>query len=52
MSKAKAAARAVGGFVAAPDFGVNRPEGATDFNDLAPGVRISPGQLRTIQPWR
>ena len=29
------AARAVGGLLAVPDFGENRPEGATDFNDLA-----------------
>ncbi|MGH8611629.1 MAG: DUF3631 domain-containing protein, partial [Gammaproteobacteria bacterium] len=29
------AARAVGALVAAPDFGEGRPEGATDFNDLA-----------------
>ncbi len=29
------AARAVGELLAIPDFGDNRPEGATDFNDLA-----------------
>lgn len=29
------AARAVGGVVAIPDFGTDRPDGATDFNDLA-----------------
>jgi putative DNA primase/helicase len=34
MSKATAAAQAVGGTVAVPDFGVNRPDRATDFNDL------------------
>ena len=34
MSKAKEAAQAVGGLLAAPDFGLDRPEGATDFNDL------------------
>ena len=28
------AAQSVGGRVAAPDFGADRPEGATDFNDL------------------
>lgn len=33
-SKAEAAAKAVGGGVAVPDFGPNRPEGVTDFNDL------------------
>lgn len=35
MAKAREAARAVDGVVAIPDFGSNRPEGATDFNDLA-----------------
>ena len=35
LTKATAAARAVGGLLAIPDFGVDRPEGATDFNDLA-----------------
>ena len=34
-SKAEAAARAVGGVVAIPDFGPDRPDSATDFNDLA-----------------
>ncbi|MGH8569280.1 MAG: AAA family ATPase, partial [Gammaproteobacteria bacterium] len=29
------AARAVGGLMAVPDFGPDRPEGAKDFNDLA-----------------
>ena len=29
------AARSVGGRVAIPDFGANRPDGATDFNDMA-----------------
>ncbi len=29
------AARAIGGLVAVPDFGENRPEGLKDFNDLA-----------------
>ncbi|PIV89415.1 MAG: hypothetical protein COW48_00655, partial [Hydrogenophilales bacterium CG17_big_fil_post_rev_8_21_14_2_50_63_12] len=29
------AARAVAGMVAVPDFGTGRPDGATDFNDLA-----------------
>jgi putative DNA primase/helicase len=28
------AARSVGGLLAVPDFGADRPEGATDFNDL------------------
>lgn len=35
LTKATAAARAVGGLLAVPDFGANRPEGATDFNDMA-----------------
>ncbi|MEO5347922.1 MAG: toprim domain-containing protein [Magnetococcus sp. YQC-9] len=34
MSKATTAARAIGGLLAVPNFGENRPEGATDFNDL------------------
>lgn len=35
LTKATEAARAVGGRVSAPDFGTDRPEGATDFNDMA-----------------
>lgn len=35
VTKATAAAQKVGGKLAIPDFGENRPEGATDFNDLA-----------------
>jgi putative DNA primase/helicase len=35
LTKATAAALSVGGLVAKPDFGTDRPEGATDFNDLA-----------------
>lgn len=35
MSKAKAAALAVGGKLAIPTFGADRPAGASDFNDLA-----------------
>lgn len=34
ITKATAAAQAVGGCVAVPDFGANRPDRATDFNDL------------------
>mgnify|MGYP000917474377 CR=1 FL=1 len=34
ITKAFAAAEAVGGVVAMPDFGIDRPAGATDFNDL------------------
>lgn len=35
LTKAREAAQAVGGLVAVPDFGPERPEKATDFNDLA-----------------
>jgi putative DNA primase/helicase len=35
LTKACEAARAVGGLLAVPDFGPERPAGATDFNDLA-----------------
>lgn len=35
LRKATEAARAVGALLAVPDFGEDRPEGATDFNDLA-----------------
>ena len=35
ITKATEAARAVGGLVAIPNFGTDRPQGATDFNDLA-----------------
>ncbi len=34
LTKASEAARVVGGWLAVPDFGERRPEGATDFNDL------------------
>jgi putative DNA primase/helicase len=34
MSKAREAAQAVGGKLAVPNFGANRPDGVTDFNDL------------------
>ncbi len=35
VTKARAAAEAVAGIVAVPDFGSNRPANGTDFNDLA-----------------
>ncbi|MBV9825736.1 MAG: DUF927 domain-containing protein, partial [Alphaproteobacteria bacterium] len=35
LTKASDAAAGVGGYIAIPDFGESRPEGATDFNDLA-----------------
>ncbi|MBK6321281.1 DUF3987 domain-containing protein [Candidatus Aalborgicola defluviihabitans] len=34
VEHARAAALAIGGYLAVPDFGANRPEKATDFNDL------------------
>ncbi|SFH21573.1 putative DNA primase/helicase [Nitrosospira sp. Nsp14] len=34
LTAATEAAQAVGGAVAVPDFGLDRPEGATDFNDM------------------
>jgi len=34
LTKAREAASAVGGLLAVPAFGEDRPEGATDFNDL------------------
>jgi len=34
ITKARAAALAVGGLLAVPDFGADRPAAATDFNDL------------------
>ena len=35
LTKATAAARSVGGLLAIPDFSSDRPEGVTDFNDMA-----------------
>lgn len=35
LTKASEAARAVGGLLAVPDFGPERPPGTTDFNDMA-----------------
>jgi putative DNA primase/helicase len=35
VTKATEAARSVGGLLALPDFGTDRPDGATDFNDMA-----------------
>jgi len=42
-SKAEAAARAVGGVVAIPEFGPDRPDQWTDFNDLAISTRDGEG---------
>lgn len=51
LSKATSTARAVGGLVAVPDFGSDRPEKTTDFNDLAKhrgleAVRVCIGKAR------
>lgn len=35
LMAATEAARSVGGLLAMPDFGIDRPAGATDFNDMA-----------------
>lgn len=35
LTAATEAARSVGGLLAIPDFGIDRPAGATDFNDMA-----------------
>jgi putative DNA primase/helicase len=35
LTKATEAARSIGGLLAIPDFGCNRPDGMTDFNDMA-----------------
>lgn len=35
LTAASEAARSVGGLLALPDFGIDRPAGATDFNDMA-----------------
>jgi putative DNA primase/helicase len=42
ITKATEAAKAVNGLLAVPDFGSNRPDGATDFNDLyqAQGLEV------------
>jgi putative DNA primase/helicase len=35
LTKATEAALSIGGLLAVPDFGSNRPDGASDFNDMA-----------------
>ncbi|MFL9871362.1 DUF927 domain-containing protein [Paraburkholderia megapolitana] len=40
LTKARAAADAIGGVVAVPDFGANRPEAGTDFNDMTAHLDI------------
>ena len=67
LAKASEAARAVGGLLAVPDFGPNRPSDATDFNDMAAArgmeaVRDAiknatapynggPGNAPAVEPW-
>lgn len=52
MNKATAAARAVGGLLAAPTFPADRPEKATDFNDLhkLAGLQAVNACMDTAQP--
>ncbi|MFM0319748.1 DUF927 domain-containing protein [Paraburkholderia nemoris] len=40
LTKARAAADAIGGAVAVPDFGEKRPSAGTDFNDLAAHLNL------------
>lgn len=47
LTKATEAARSVGGLLAIPDFGTNRPDKVTDFNDLAAHCELEAVQ-RTI----
>jgi putative DNA primase/helicase len=61
LTKARAAAVAVGGKLAIPIFAADRPEGATDFNDLAAlegieavarnVVSANPPQIIRTQPY-
>jgi putative DNA primase/helicase len=44
-AKANEAARAVAGLVATPTFGESRPEGVTDFNDLAAHCGLEAGRV-------
>jgi putative DNA primase/helicase len=48
LTKAIAAARCVDGMLAVPDFGTDRPNGASDFNDLA-ALRGLEAVSRSIQ---
>ena len=47
ITKATEAAQSVGGLLAIPDFGSDRPEGVTDFNDMA-SLRGSDAVKRAI----
>ena len=55
LTKGREAALAVDAWLAVPDFGANRPEGATDFNDLhrhagLEAVRTGIAQAVPVQP--
>ncbi len=55
LTKATAVALAVGGLLAIPDFGAERPGSATDFNDMAAlrgveDVARNIAAAKTIQP--
>jgi len=50
LTKAREAAKAVGGMSVVPDFGPDRPQGATDFNDLQRerGLEVVKQQLEPV----
>ncbi|MGH7057004.1 MAG: DUF3987 domain-containing protein [Acetobacteraceae bacterium] len=52
LAKAREAARATRACVAVPDFGMNRPDGASDFNDLSrlAGAAAVRGCISRAQP--
>ena len=55
ITSATEAAGSIGGYLCVPDFGRNRPEGATDFNDLQrfsgpEAVKKCFAQIRPVQP--
>jgi putative DNA primase/helicase len=55
LTKGTAAAQAIDGLLAVPDFGAVRPAGATDFNDMAAhcgleAVKIAIGNARSPAP--
>lgn len=50
LTRARHAAASVGGFVAVPEFGQNRPSGATDFNDVGDADAIRGAIGRAVAP--
>lgn len=55
LSKATAAAKSAGALLAIPDFGANRPEGASDLNDLGALLgldAVKQAIARAIEPSR